>query len=282
MSNVQAQATTDAGELPAASGPPAGRGSPGSGATLAGLTLRSRRRRLLALVAFAALFLAAALTGRLLATGPEGGVEVGQLFVVGGYPLVSALLLLGWVLGRFPLIATLVLLAGLVSDDRRDGYLRQYAVRPTSLVRIYGVRWLVLAGAAFAISIVLMPVFDLIMLGKMAGFAYVPLILAYVITYGGLTLLLSVWTRGDAWIALLIAIFALVWNALLSMGALTGAPPGITQVITFLAPPQSQFLRLEGAFASIQPIPWDAFFFVCAYGVAALVLAGVSLIARER
>lgn len=252
-----------------------------SAAALAGLTLRSRRRRLLALLAFAAVFLAAALAGRVLATGPEGSVEVGQLFVVGGYPLVSALLLLGWVLGRFPLIATLVLLAGLVSDDRRDGYLREYAVRPVSLLRVYGVRWATLAALAFAISIVLLPLFDLIMLGKVAGFAYVPLILAYVVAYGGLTALFSVWTRGDAWIALLVAIFALVWNALLTAGTLTGAPPGVTQVITFLAPPQSQFLRLEGAFASIQPIPWDAFFLVCAYGVVALLLAGVSLANRE-
>lgn len=257
-------------------------GSRRSAATLAGLTLRSRRRRLLALVAFACLFLAAALTGRVLATGPEGGVEVGQLFVVGGYPLVSALLLLGWVLGRFPLIATLVLLAGLVSDDRRDGFIRVYAVRPTSLVKIYALRALVLGGAAFLLSLALMPLFDLIMLGKVAGFAYVPLILAYVVAYGGLTVLLSVWARGDAWIALLVAIFALVWNALLTAGALTGAPPGITQVITFLAPPQSQFLRLEGAFANIQPIPWGAFFFVSAYGVLALILAGVSLVSRER
>lgn len=252
-----------------------------SAVALAGLTVRSRRRRLLALLAFAALFLAAALTGRFLATGPEGGVEVGQLFVVGGYPLVSALLLLGWVLGRFPLIATLVLLAGFVSDDRRDGYVRAYGVRPTSLVRIYAVRWLALAGLAFAVSIVLMPLFDMIMLGKVAGFAYVPLILAYTLAYGGLTALISVWSRGDAWIALLVAIFALIWNALLDAGALAGAPPGVTQVITFLAPPQSQFLKLEGAFANIQPIPWTAFFIIAAYGVAALLLAGVSLGNRE-
>ncbi len=248
---------------------------------MAGLALRSRRRRVLALVAFAALFLAAALTGRLIATGQEGGVEMGQLFLVGGYPLVSALLLLGWVLGRFPLIATLVLLAGLVSDDRRDGYLRAYAVRPTSLVRVYGTRWLLLVGVAFVLSIVLMPLFDLIMLGKVAGFAYVPLILAYVVAYGGLTALLSVWSRGDAWIALLVAIFALVWNALLTTGTLAGAPPGVTQVITFLVPPQSQFLRLEGAFANIQPIPWDAFFLIGAYGVLALVAAAASLSLRE-
>jgi hypothetical protein len=248
---------------------------------LAGLAVRSRRRRLLALVAFAALFLAAALTGRFIATGKEGGVEMGQLFLVGGYPLVSALLLLGWVLGRFPLIATLVLLAGLVSDDRRDGFLRTYAVRPTSLVRVYGTRWLLFAGLAFLLSIALMPLFDLIMLGKVAGFAYVPLILAYVIAYGGLTALLSVWFRGDAWIALLVAIFALVWNALLTTGTLAGAPPGVTQVITFLVPPQSQFLRLEGAFANIQPIPWDAFFLISAYGALALVAAAASLSLRE-
>ena len=249
---------------------------------LAGLTIRSRRRRVAALLAFGSLFLAAALTGRALATNAEGGVEVGQLFLVGGYPLVSALLLLGWVLGRFPLIATLVLLAGFIADDRRDGYLREYAVRPVSLVRVYGVRWAALTAVAFVMSIVLMPLFDLLMLGKTAGFAYVPLILAYVVAYGGLTALLSVWTRGDAWFALLIAIFALVWNALLGAGTLRGAPPGVAQVITFLVPPQSELLRLEGAFATIQPIPWDAFGIVCMYGVLALALAGVSLALRER
>jgi hypothetical protein len=252
-----------------------------SAVRLAGLTIRSRRRRILALLAFACVFLAAALTGRLLATGREGGVEVGQLFVVGGYPLVSALLLLGWILGRFPLIATLVLLAGLVSDDRRDGYLRGYAVRPVSLVRVYGLRWAALAGVAFLVSIALLPLFDLIMLGKVAGLAYVPLILAYIIAYGGLTALLSVWTRGDAWIALLVAIFALVWNALLAAGMLGGAPPGVAQAITLLTPPQAEFLRLEGAFANVQPIPWDAFGFICAYGVLALVAAGASLAGRE-
>lgn len=249
---------------------------------LAGLTLRARRRRLLGLVAFAAVFLAAALTGRFLARGSHGEVDPSQLFLVGGYPLVSALLLLGWILGRFPLIATLVLLAGFVSHDRAEGYARVYAVRRTSLIRIYGGRWLALEAAAFVLSAVLMPSFDLIMLGgRWAGGGTFVLIAAYVICYGGLVALLSVWTRGDAWVALLVAIVALVWNAIVQAGVLAGAPPGTVDLITFVLPPQAQFYRLEGAFAGVQAIPWDAFASIAGYGSVMLLLAALSLARRE-
>ncbi|MBX6363326.1 MAG: hypothetical protein IRZ00_05610 [Gemmatimonadetes bacterium] len=249
---------------------------------LVGLELRARRRRLLALVAFAAVFLAAAITGRVLATGEHGQVDVNTLFLVGGLPLASGLLVLGWILGRYPLVAVLVLMAGLVSYDRTEGYARVYAVRPTSLLRIYGLRFLTLGAAAFALSAVLMPTFDLIMLGgEWAGPATFVLILAYVIGYGGLVALLSVWTRGDAWIALLLALVSLVWNALSQAGMLAGAPPGTVELITFLLPPQAQFLRLEGAFADVKPIPWDAFAFIAGYGVVMLALAGLSLAGRE-
>src|SRR5207302_3939537 len=132
----------------------------------------------------------------------------------------------GWMLGRFPLIATLVLMSGIISDDRAAGYTRLYASRPTTLLHVYGARFVALAAVAFVISAVLMPGFDLLMLGTWAGPATLVLIIAYVFVYGGLTLLLSVWTRGDAWIALLIACIALVWDALRRADLLSGAPPG--------------------------------------------------------
>ncbi|HEY8470629.1 MAG TPA: hypothetical protein VIL18_13345 [Longimicrobiales bacterium] len=252
-----------------------------SALALAALELRARRRRVLALLAFAGVFLAAALTARLMVSRGEGGhVEMDRLFEVGGYPLVSALLLLGWILGRYPLVATLVMLAGVASHDRVEGYARLYAVRPTSPHRIYAARAALLAAAAFVISAALLPVFDLIMLGTWAGPATFVLILAYVIVYGGMVALLSVWTRGDAWIALLLALLSLVWDALLRADALA-IPPGVRDVITFVLPPQAAFLELEGAFGALQPIPWDAFAYVAGYGVVLWLLAAASLGRRE-
>ncbi|MBI4409069.1 MAG: hypothetical protein HY561_05145, partial [Gemmatimonadetes bacterium] len=174
------------------------------------LSLRSQRRRLLGLLAFAALFLAAGLTARVLAVGPDGHVELDPLFLTGGYTLVSALLLLGWMLGRYPLIATLVLLAGFISHDVHAGYARLYHVRPVSPLRFYAARFAALAAGAFLVSAVLLPAFDLLMLGTWAGPATFVLILSYVLAYGGLVALLSVWTRADAWVALLLAITAMI------------------------------------------------------------------------
>ena len=71
------------------------------------LELQRMSSRMLALLAFGALFLVAAGTARVLAA-PEGHVEFDRLMGLGGYPLVSALLLTGWLVGRFPMIASSV------------------------------------------------------------------------------------------------------------------------------------------------------------------------------
>lgn len=247
---------------------------------LAWLDVLARRKRIVVLLLFAGLFLAAGVAARLLVSDEHGHVNADHLFLVGGYPLVSALLLMGWVLGRFPLIATLVLMAGLFSDDHARGHARLLAVRPTSLVRLYGTRFAVLGAVAFGISAVLLPAFDLLLLGTWAGPATLVLILSQVLVFGGLTALLSVWTRGDAWITLLLAVGALVWDALLRADALL-VPPGVRDVVGFVLPPQAMLFELEGAFAEIQPIPWEAFTFVAGYGLVMLVLAAFSLTQRE-
>jgi hypothetical protein len=247
---------------------------------LAWLELRARRKRILALTAFAGLFLAAGTTARLLVAGDDGHVDADQLFLIGGYPLVSALLLLGWLLGRFPLIATLVLMAGVVSGDRDTGQARLYAVRPASPHLIYGTRFLVLATPAFALSAILLPAFGLLLLGTWAGPATLVLILANVLAFGALVTTLSILTRADAWIALFLALAALVWNALRTADRLT-IPIGVRDVVSFILPPQAALLRLEDAFGALQPIPWDAFFYITGYGVALLILAGVLLRRRE-
>lgn len=245
------------------------------------LSLQAMRRRLLVLLAFAAAFLATAGAARVLTGSHDGHLELDRLFEVGGAPLASGFLVLGWALGRFPLFAVLVLMAGCFSHDRAAGYTRLYYARPVSPLSVYGARFLVLSFFAFALSALLMPTFDVILLGRWAGPATLVLIGAYVIAYGTLAALLSAWTRGDAWLALLLALLAIVWHALRTGGALETTPPGIREVVTLLLPPHGALFRLEMAFAEVRPVPWDAFVYVCMYGALMLVLAGISIVQRE-
>ena len=245
------------------------------------LTLRARRRRVIILLAFAAVFLVAAMTARMIGLGKEGGVEINELFRVGGIALPSAILIIGWLLGRFPLIATLVLMFSIVGDDRNAGYSRLYAVKPISPLKLYGARFAALAAVVFVISGVLMPGFDLLMLSTWAGPATLILIISYLMAYGGLTALLSVWTKGNAWLTLLIALIALVWDSLRRADILSTAPPGAREVVTFILPPQGAILELENAFGALAPIPWNAFAYVVGYGAVMLILAGISLLRRE-
>lgn len=247
---------------------------------LAWLDLLARRKRIVLLLLFAALFVTAGLATRLLVAGEHGHVDADRLFLVGGYPLVSGLLIMGWLLGRFPLIATLVLMAGIFSDDRSGGHARLLAARPTSIVGLYAVRFVVLAALAFTISAILLPTFDIIMLGTWAGPATFVLALSYVLVFGGLTTLFSVWTRADAWVTLVLAVGAIVWEALLRADGLAVAV-GVRDLISFVLPPQSMLLELEGAFADLQPIPWSAFVNAAGYSAVVLTIAGLSLHRRE-
>jgi hypothetical protein len=243
------------------------------------LVLVERGRRIVGLLAFALLFIAAGLTARML-VGEEGHVEVGELFLVGGYPVVSALLLLGWLLGRYPIIATLVLFAGIFSGDRTDGYARLYSVRPVSFLRLYGLRALVLLGLSFVLSAVLLPLFDVIMLGSWAGPATFVVIVCYMLVYAGLTTLLSLFFRGEAWIALIIALVAMVWDALRRANKLD-FPAGVAEAITFILPPQGALFRVEGAFAAVQPIPWTDVAYIIGYALVLFLASAVLIVDRE-
>jgi hypothetical protein len=245
------------------------------------LTLLAAQRRIIGLIAFGAVFLAAAAAARLLTGGEHGHVELDPLFAMGGTTLVSALLLTGWLIGRFPLIAILVLTAGSFSDDRAAGYARLYAVRPRSLVALYGARFLLFALLAFVLSSIVMPAFDLIVLGEWPAPDIFVLMAAQIIVFGSLTTLLSLLTRADAWTALFLGILALVWDALRRADFLVNAAPGVRDAVTVALPPQGALLRIESAFGSAQPVPWEAFLIVCLYGTLVLLLAGVALTRRE-
>jgi hypothetical protein len=238
------------------------------------------RRRLFALAGLGAVFLLAGAAAALFLRDEHGDVHIDTLFLVGGYPAASALLLLGWVLGRLPLIAVLILMGGLISGDRDSGLARLIAVRPVPPVVVYATRFALLAALAFAICAVVMPAFDVLMLGEWAGPATLVLILAYILAYGGLVAFLSAWTRGDAWLALLLAILAIVWAAF-DRAATLPLAPGLASLVGFLLPPQPALFQLEAAFADLEPIPWDAFGYAAGYGVFFLVLAAVSVARRE-
>ncbi|MGH7448480.1 MAG: hypothetical protein ACRELT_13010 [Longimicrobiales bacterium] len=245
------------------------------------LSVRSRARRLLGLTAFGVVFLMAAATARIFTGSEHGHVELERIFELGGTTLVSVLLLLGWLIGRFPMIATLVLMSGVFSDDRDAGHARLYAVRPRSLIVLYGLRALLFAGIAFVMSTVFLPGFDLLILNEWSGTGVFALIAAQVLVYGSITVLLSAFTRADAWIALLLGIVAIVWYALRRVDFFESVPPAIRETVSVLLPPQGALMRVESAFASAQPPPADALLYIAIYALLAVILAGVAVSRRE-
>lgn len=245
------------------------------------MTLHARRGRIIGLGAFGMLFIVAGATARVMTGGEHDHVELDAIFQFGGTTLVSVLLLLGWLVGRFPLIAALVLMQGVFSDDRAAGYTRLYAVRPRSLVLLYAARFKVLMGAAFLLSAIVLPLFDLLILGELPGLDVFVLIIAQIVVFGSLTALLSLITRADAWVALFLAAVAIVWDALRRMDFFQSAAPLVREGVSVLLPPQGALMRIEQAFGAMQPVPWDAFLYIIIYATLALLLAGVALTRRE-
>jgi hypothetical protein len=243
------------------------------------LELLRLRRRLLWLRALGALFLAAAAAARLVA-GDAGHVEFDTIMQVGGYPMLSALLLTGWVVGRFPAVVVLVLLAGVFSDLRHLGLARLLEVRARPPLLLLALRVALGLALALLLSIAVLVVFDVVMLGRAPGLQLFALVLAYVLTGGALTALLSTVTRADAWAAGFALLAAMVWQSLLRSGTLATAPPGVREVVTVILPPQGALLQLENAFAADLPVPWHALLYAAIYAALALLLAGV--VARKR
>jgi hypothetical protein len=245
------------------------------------LTLRSSRRRILGLTAFGLLFLAAGATARIFTDTDHGHVEMDRLFELGGVTLVSGILIMGWLIGRFPLIATLVLMAGVFSADRHAGHARLYAARPVSLVLLYSARVLLLGLVAFVMSALLLPAFDLLVLGGWGGPTVMVLIASQIIVFGVLTALLSVFTRADAWVALFLGILAIVWDGLRRIDYFVGMPAFVRETTSVLLPPQGALIRIEFAFAGMQRVPWDAFLYIVIYGALLMILTGVALARRS-
>jgi len=245
------------------------------------LSLRARLVRVLGLIAFGAVFLVAAATTRFVTGGGHGHVELDRLFQLGGSTLVSALLLIGWLAGRFPIIAVLVLMSGVFSADRAAGHARLYAVRPRSMLLLYGARALVLMLLAFALSAIIMPAFDLLLLGRWPGTGLLAMIGAQVVVYGSLTALLSTIGRGDAWTALFVGIVGIIWDALRRADFFQQSVHVVRDAVSVVLPPQGALMRVETAFASFEPVPWDAMLYIATWATLAFIVAAVVLSRRE-
>lgn len=244
------------------------------------LQLSAMRRRGLLLLGFVGAFLIAASSARMIAGDGTGQANLDRIFEVGGSTLASAYLLAGWAIGRFPLLAVLVLMAGVFADDRALGLARLHLTRPVSPLALYGVRVVVFATVAFLLSAALIPAFDLLLLGHMEPGAWAPT-LGWIVAYGGLVAALSVWTRADAWVALLVAILATSWYLLRAGGMLDGVPIGGRQVVSLVLPPHGALLALESAFARGTSVPWNALLNTMLYGFVALLIGAAGLLRRE-
>lgn len=246
------------------------------------LTLAETRGRLLLVGGVGLLFLAgAALTAATAGGGAEPGMD--EVFRLGGYPLVSAVLLMGWTVGRFPLFAAVVLCAAVSPGGPGGGWARLAHARPLAPWRVYALRWLLLSGVAFGVSALVLPLFDLLILGTWAGRPTFVLAAAAVLAYGTLAALLSAWLPRDAALAVaaILAVAAHVWHAALRSGAAEVVPRGVGRFLSFILPPQGALFALEGAFAGVEPIPWMSFGYVAGYAALIGALALLSLTLRE-
>lgn len=245
------------------------------------LELYARRKRIAALALFGVLYVLGAVVVRVIGTGEHGQVEPDKLMAVGGYPLLSAFLLSGWSIGRYPIVITLVMVAGLFSADVRAGYTRLYAATRVRILTLYAFRLLMLMLLAFAMSAVVLPVFDFVILGTASGLQLYVVTAAYVLTFGALTALFSVFTQADAWAALFAWIAGMVWHGLLRGGLLEPVPQFLTQAVSVVLPPQAALNTIEDAFGNAQAVPWSAFLYVCMYAALVLLVAGLALSRRE-
>jgi hypothetical protein len=66
-----------------------------------------------------------------------------------------------------------------------------------------------------------------------------------------------------------------------SIDFFSGLPAGARELVSVVLPPQGALVRIELAFGALQPVPWDAFFYILIYGTLLLLLAGLALTRRS-
>jgi hypothetical protein len=177
-------------------------------------------------------------------------------------------------------ISMMVLLAGLVSDDRRDGHTRLFFSHPTSPLAYYGLRWAMAYVIAVTGAALFLVVGQIVAWGALlGGWSGLVLPLLSALVYGGLLAFFSVLLpRGDAGVVFLLFL-PTFFPQLLAVG-LAGVSPTVRQLIMLVLPPQGALQQVwEGLL--IGSFAWGAAAFAAAYGLLFLAAAAVGLELRE-
>lgn len=178
-------------------------------------------------------------------------------------------------------LSMLALLGGFISHDRRQGYYRLYFSHPTRPIAFYALRWVL----GLLVSMVAVTAF--LVLGQLAawgrfegGWGGLYLALLAAIAYGGMIAFLSVLlARGDAWVALVMFVFNVLWVQAVGMGV-QPLPGWLNDAVGILLPPQLALADVYDGLLRYE-IEWGASAFVAGYGVFWLLVAALLLRLRE-
>lgn len=170
----------------------------------------------------------------------------------------------------FALIGTLIAVNGIVSNDRRHGYVRFLFAKPVSVVRYYLQAFLVSVIGLMAATAVLNGIFALLV-APLIPMQVVVVVCIFAIGIGGIGFLLSTIVRGD-WLFL-----SLVLGISVLARGLYGQAGDWRETALVVLPPLHRLddIRnplLAGNFPALADVAW-----VAGYGVACLLLAVVVL-----
>lgn len=177
-------------------------------------------------------------------------------------------------------LCMIILLGGSVSGDRASGWYRMYFAHPTRPIAYYGVQWLLALVLSVGTSAIFLVVGQMVAWGEFqGGWTGLYLALLSAIAYGGMIAVLTVLTRGDAWIALGLYVVNYVLLQAVSLGV--NPFPGVPgQIVALLLPPQlalsDVFDGLAAGMIAVGPSIWAV-----GYGLFWLIVAGVLLRMRE-
>ena len=178
-------------------------------------------------------------------------------------------------------LSMLVLLGGFISHDRRQGYYRMYFAHPTRPLAFYGLRWVLALAAVMLACTLWLVVSQWVAWGRFEG-GWRGLYLAFLaaVAYGGMLAFLSVaLSRGDTWVALVLALFNYFWFYAQSLGTSPLAKP-LNDAVSILLPPQ---FALTDVFDGLLrgEVMWGASAFIAGYGLFWLLIAGLVLKLRD-
>jgi hypothetical protein len=169
-------------------------------------------------------------------------------------------------LGSFVLLGALFATNGIVSSDRKTGYFRFLFSKPVSAPRYYASAFLANGLGMLLVALVLLGVYSVVVRPTLPP-AFVPVVLAMYLAYGGIGFLLSTIWRFD-WLSLVtVAIVAAIgWDT-------WGQDPGIRGWLMHLLPPTHRAVEVYAFVAGAGgSFPWATLTWLTGYGLVCFLL----------